>query len=186
MDKEVEEFIEEQEDIITEMKETKQPTVAGGITADTEKTKEVKPPMNTPNTSIAVGQKEDITKRKNAINYLSDAKDSITKTLNINGKLHWTKEEIQLLRRVRAISKELETIINTLKVISGQQAGMVEIQQQLAKQPVANIKVEYATSGEFSIIQEDTGSTLVTGNKEEIKGFLKGYIAQQATAGKTE
>ena len=52
MDKEVEEFIEEQEDIITEMKETKQPTVAGGITADTEKTKEVKPPMNTPNTSI--------------------------------------------------------------------------------------------------------------------------------------
>lgn len=166
-------------------KETKQPTVAGE-TADTEKAKEVKPPMNAPNTSIAVGQKEDITKRKNAINYLSDAKDSITKTLNINGKLHWTKEEIQLLRRVRAISKELETIINTLKVISGQQAGMVEIQQQLAKQPVANIKVEYATSGEFSIIQEDTGSTLVTGNKEEIKGFLKGYIAQQATAGKTE
>lgn len=187
------ELEQERKDSIIEMKEynstidkeTKQPTVAGG-TADTEKAKEVKPPMNVPNTSIAVGQKEDITKRKNAINYLSDAKDSITKTLNINGKLHWTKEEIQLLRRVRAISKELETIINTLKVISGQQAGMVEIQQQLAKQPVANIKVEYATSGEFSIIQEDTGSTLVTGNKEEIKGFLKGYIAQQATAGKTE
>lgn len=187
------ELEQERKDSIIEVKEynstidreTKQPTVAGE-TADTEKAKEVKPPMNTPNTSIAVGQKEDITKRKNAINYLSDAKDSITKTLNINGKLHWTKEEIQLLRRVRAISKELETIINTLKVISGQQAGMVEIQQQLAKQPVANIKVEYATSGEFSIIQEDTGSTLVTGNKEEIKGFLKGYIAQQATAGKTE
>ena len=185
------EFVKEQEEITAEVKEqneeTKQTTVAGVTTADTEKTKEVKPPINNmPNTSIAVGQKEDITKRKNAIKYLSDAKDSITKTLNINGKLHWTKEEIQLLRRVRAISKELETVTNTLKIISGQQEGMAEIKRQLAEQPVANIKVEYATSGEFSIIQEDTGATLVTGNKEVIKGFLKGYIVQQATVGKTE
>ena len=187
------ELEQERKDGITEMKEynstlekeTKQTTVAGE-TADTEKTKEVKPPINKPNTSNTAELKEDITKRKKAINYLTDAKDSITRTLDFNGKLHWTKEEIQLLRRVRAISKELETITNKLKVISGQQEGMEEIQQQLAKQPVTNVKVEYATSGEFSIIQEDTGSTLVTGNKEVIKGFLKGYIVQQATAPKTE
>ena len=187
------ELEQERKDSVIEMKEynstidkeTKPATVAGG-TADTEKAKEVKPPMNAPNTSIAVGQKEDITKRKNAINYLSDAKDSITKTLDFNQKHHWSKEEKILLRKVRTISNELGTIIAQLKIIPEQQAGMVEIQQQLAKQPVANVKVEYATSGNFSIIQEDTGSTLVTGNKEEIKGFLKGYIAQQATAGKTE
>jgi len=176
------EIVKEQEEIMAEVKEingeTKQTTVAGGTT-DTEKTKEVKPPINKPNTSNTAELKEDITKRKKAINYLTDAKDSITKTLDFNQKHHWSKEEKILLRKVRAISNELGTIVDQLKIIPEQQAGMVEIQQQLAKQPVANIKVEYATSGEFSIIQEDTGSTLVTGNKEEIKGFLKGYIAQQ-------
>ncbi len=191
MDKEVEKFVNEQEEIVAELKEpkgeTKQPTVAGGTTEDTEKTKEEKPLINNiPNTSNTSDLKEDITKRKKTINYLTNAKDSITKTLDFNQKHHWSKEEKILLRKVRAISNELGTIIAQLKIIPEQQAGMLEIQQQLAKQPVVNVKVEYATSREFSIIQEDTGATLVTGNKEVIKGFLKGYIVQQATATKTE
>lgn len=157
-------------------KDVKQATVIEKTAGQT------KPPMNIPNTLNIADIKEDITKRKTAIKYLTDAKDSITKTLDCNQKRHWSKEEKILLRKVRAISNELGTIIEQLKIIPEQQGGMAEIQQQLLEQPITNIKVAYAKGGKFSVINTDTEVTETTGNKDEIKGYLKGiYTRKQAT-----
>lgn len=150
----------------TDNKKVKQQTDV--ITADM-----IKPPMNMSSVLNEIVQKQDINKRKSALQYLSNAKDSITRTLDYNGKLHWSKEEITLLRRVRAISNELGTIIDILKVIPKQQEEMKEIQQQLEQQPIANIKVEYVKGGEFSVINTETKVIETTGNKDEIKGYLK-------------
>lgn len=197
--KEMNESIEEHKKIAEEIKQETQDGLAemqNSPKEDTIKNKKeqnstsekgkVNPPMNKPNTTIAVGQKEDITKRKNAVKYLTDAKESITKTLNYNGKLKWTKEEIALMRKVRAISKELETITNNLRVSIELQEGLTEIQQQLVRQPVANVKVGVTEKGEFAIIKANTEEIMTTGNKEKVKGFLDAIYITQATAPKTE
>lgn len=185
IDKLIEELEEERKDGEEEMreslkenkvdkKEVKQQAVVRVVTEN-----KIKPPMNMSNVSNEVVQKQDINKRKNALKYLLNAKDSITRTLNCNAKLHWSKEEITLLRRVRALSNELGAIIDTLKIIPKQQEEMREIQQQLVEQPIENIKVEYAKSGEFSIINIETKVIETTGNKDEIKGYLKGLYTRQ-------
>lgn len=187
-EEEINEFIRKGDELIAQAKEhnilaeDKTESTSKDVKQATviEKTAEqTKPPINTLNIAEL---KEDITKRKSAIKYLTDAKDSITKTLDCNQKRHWSKEEKILLRKVRAISKELGTIIEQLKMIPEQQGGMAEIQQQLLEQPITNIKVAYAKGGKFSVINTDTEVIETTGNKDEIKGYLKGiYTRQQAT-----
>ncbi len=141
-----------------------------------EKLAEAKPPMNNPNTSKVAGQKEDIMKRKRAVTYLSNTKQTITRTLNYNGKLDWSKEEIELMRRVRAISNELEEIIDKLKMIQEkqEQERMTEIKQLLAEKPVAEIK-------EDTELREN-----VKENKEEIVMNKENKELKQEQEGFTE
>lgn len=135
--------------------------------------KEMKPP-------IVVIPKQDIVKKKKSLEYLIGSKDSIKRTVDTcaNQKLKWTKEEISLMSRVRAISKELETITNRLKIVIQQQEGYEEITCQLAEHPVADIKIECLESGEFSVVTADTEVTIIKGSKDEVKGFLKGRYSK--------
>lgn len=129
---------------------------------------------------IVVIPKQDIVKKKKSVEYLIGSKDSIKRTVDIcaKQKLKWTKEEISLMSRVRAISKELETITNRLKIITQQQEGYEEITSQLTEFPVANIKIECLESGEFSAVTADTAVTIIKGSKDEVKGFLKGRYSK--------
>lgn len=85
---------------------------------------------------------------------------------------------------VKAFDESITYLVETIPV---QEDGMTEIKQLLADKPIANITVEFAEGGKFSVVQTTTGEILITGNKEEVKGCLNGlYIAQQVTAPKTE
>ena len=90
-------------------------------------------------------------------------------------------------QRIKPLVKAFdESITHLVETIPIQEEGMTEINQLLTDKPITNIKVEFAESGKFSVVQT-TGEILMTGSKEEVKGCLNGlYIAQQVTAGKTE
>lgn len=83
---------------------------------------------------------------------------------------------------VKAFDEGITYLVETIPI---QEKGMEEINTLLAEKPILNIKIEFAEAGKFSVICLITGEILMTGNKEEIKGFINGlYVAQQATAQK--
>lgn len=90
-------------------------------------------------------------------------------------------------QRIKPLVKAFdESITHLVETIPIQEEGMTEINQLLTDKPITNIKVEFAESGKFSVVQT-TGEILMTGSKEEVKGCLNGlFIAQQVTVGKTE
>lgn len=105
-----------------------------------------------------------------------------------NDKVEMSERERRFWeQRIKPLVKAFdESITYLVETIPAQEEGMAEIKQLLADKPITNIKVEFAEGGKFSVMQT-TGEILMTGNKEEVKGCLNGlYIAQQATAQKTE
>ncbi len=112
----------------------------------------------------------------------------LTNFIAFNDKVEMSVRERKFWeQRIKPLVKAFdESITYLIETIPAQEEGMAEIKQLLADKPITSIKVEFADGGKFSVIQT-TGEILMTGNKEEVKGCINGlYIAQQATAGKTE
>ncbi len=143
-------------------------------------------PQNNQTVAGATGTIED--RKERARFFLNKSKNDLGNAIVFNENINWTPREKKVFEEltplVKTISEKIELLINKIPM---QDKEMEEIKQQLVEKPVANVKVDFADNAEFSVIQNDTGAILVTGNKEVIKGVLNGlYIARQATAEKIE
>lgn len=120
-----------------------------------------------------VGTTNDINKRLNIIDYLWKDINKVHKDLEWNKKLNWTKKQKKLL--YEEVKEEVEKTIKQVKTVAlmvktEKEAG--EIQQQLKETPVANITVEFAEKGQFSIVNTQTKQVITTNTADVIKSTI--------------
>lgn len=172
-----------EEIVMNDNKEVKETVVAGG---------ELKPPMNNvvvnrsePRVAIAVAHNE--SPKDTAKSFLRKHKTELNYTVNRNKDIDWTPREKEWYRVLEFKTKEINTIIDTIMLVSEQDEEMPGIQKLLEEKPVTDVSVEFGDRGGFIIKNTKTGIAVFQGNEREVKSFLEAmHKMQQAQAPKAE
>lgn len=172
-----------EEIVMNDNKEVKETVVAGG---------EIKPPMNNvvvnrtePKVAIAVAHNE--SPKDTAKSFLRKHKTELNYTVNRNKDIDWTPREKEWYRVLEFKTKEINTIIDTIMLVSEQDEEMPGIQKQLEEKPVTDVSVEFGDRGGFIIKNTKTGIAVFQGNERDVKTFLEAmHKMQQAQTPKAE
>ena len=154
-----------EEIVMNDNKEVKETVVAGG---------ELKPPMNNvvvnrsePRVAIAVAHNE--SPKDTAKSFLRKHKTELNYTVNRNKDIDWTPREKEWYRVLEFKTKEINTIIDTIMLVSEQDEEMPGIQKLLEEKPVTDVSVEFGDRGGFIIKNTKTGIAVFQGNEREVK-----------------
>lgn len=165
----VEEIKNKKEVIVMNDKKDVKGTVAGG---------ELRPPMNNvvvnrtePKVAVAVAHNE--SPKDTAKSFLRKVKDDLNYTVNRNKDIDWTPREKEWYSVLEFKTKEISTIIDTIKLVSEQDEQMPKIQKQLEEKPVTDVSVEFGNRGGFVIKNTKTGIAVFQGNERDVKAFLE-------------
>lgn len=180
------EKIEDKKEVIVMNDKTevaKATVVAGG---------ELRPPMNNvevvkPEPRVAVAVVNNKSPKDMAKSFLRKAKNDLNVAVNCNRDKDWTPREKEWYRVLEFKTKEINTIIDTIMLVSEQEEEMPGIQKQLEEKPVTDVSVEFGDRGGFVIKNTKTGIAVFQGNEREVKSFLEAmHKMEQAQATKAE
>ncbi len=105
--------------------------------------------------------------------YLLKDIDKVCQDLGWNEKLNWTDRQREILYgKIKGEVEQIKEQIKEVELITKQEKGIEEINQQLKERPVANITVEFADKGQFSIVNTQTKQVIATHTAEVIKSTL--------------
>ena len=129
-------------------------------------------------TSIAVAgetirQSYNEDKRDDITYYLSKHIDQVYNDLGWNENLNWTNRQREILYgKIKEEVDQIKEQVKEVELMTKQEKELGEINQQLKETPVANITVEFAEKGQFSIVNAQTKQVITTNDAEVIKSTL--------------
>ena len=129
-------------------------------------------------TSIAVAgetirQSYNEDKRDDITYYLSKHIDQVYNDLGWNENLNWTNRQREILYgKIKEEVEQIKEQVKEVELMTKQEKEIEEINQQLKVTPVANITVEFADKGQFSIVNTKTKQVITTNTAEVIKSTL--------------
>ncbi len=129
-------------------------------------------------TSIAVAgetirQSYNEDKRDDITYYLSKHIDQVYNDLGWNENLNWTNRQREILYgKIKEEVDQIKEQVKEVELMTKQEKEIEEINQQLKVTPVANITVEFADKGQFSIVNTKTKQVITTNTAEVIKSTL--------------
>ena len=129
-------------------------------------------------TSIAVAgetirQSYNEDKRDDITYYLSKDIEKVYNDLGWNENLNWTNRQRELLYgKIKEEVEQIKEQVKEVELMTQQEKEIKEINQQLKETPVANIAIEFADKGQFSIVNTQTKQVITTNTAEVIKSTL--------------
>ncbi len=114
---------------------------------------------------------EDI--RDDITHYLSKDIDKVYNDLGWNEKLNWSDRQREILYgKMKGEVELIKEQVKEVELMTKQEKEIKEIQKQLKETPVANITVEFADKGQFSIVNAQTKQVMATNTADVIKSTL--------------
>ena len=110
--------------------------------------------------------------RDDATYYLLKDTQKLYTNLGWNNDKEWNNRQRPLYDK---LIKEVETVkeeIEELQLMTKQDNEIKEINQQLKETPVANITIEFAEKGQFSIVNTQTKQVITTNTADVIKSTI--------------
>lgn len=105
--------------------------------------------------------------------YLSKDIDKVYNDLGWNEKLNWTNRQREILYgKIKEEVEQIKEQVKEVELMTKQEKEIKGINQQLKETPVANITIEFAEKGQFSIVNTQTKQVITTNTADVIKSTI--------------